>query len=83
LFTGELPNEVSTSLSRLEISNNKFSGSISIQGSSWRNLVVFNASNNQFTGTIPLELITALPNLTVLLLDKNQLTEHFHLTSSH
>jgi Leucine-rich repeat (LRR) protein len=73
---------VSTSLSRLEISNNKFSGSISIEGNSWRNLVVFNASNNQFTGTIPLEL-TALPNLTVLLLDKNQLTEHFHLTSSH
>ncbi|KAH8479338.1 hypothetical protein H0E87_031666 [Populus deltoides] len=64
LFTGELPNEVSTSLSRLEISNNKFSGSISIEGNSWRNLEVFNASNNQFTGTIPLEL-TALPNMTI------------------
>ncbi|KAG5225751.1 receptor protein [Salix suchowensis] len=71
-FTGKLPNEVSTSLSRLEMSNNRFSGSITIEGNSWRNLVVFYASNNLFTGTVPLEL-TTLRNLTVLLLDKNQL----------
>ncbi|XP_021645221.2 receptor-like protein kinase 5 [Hevea brasiliensis] len=72
LFMGELPNEVSGNLSRLEISNNKFSGKIPT-GASWRNLVVFNASNNLFSGTIPQEL-TALPRLTSLLLDGNQLS---------
>ncbi|KAF2285207.1 hypothetical protein GH714_039017 [Hevea brasiliensis] len=72
LFMGELPNEVSGNLSRLEISNNKFSGKIPT-GASWRNLVVFNASNNLFSGTIPQEL-TALSRLTTLLLDRNQLS---------
>lgn len=71
-FSGELPNEVSRNLSRLEISNNGFSGKLPA-GDSWRSLVVFIGSNNSFTGTIPQEF-TALPRLTTLLLDRNQLS---------
>ncbi|GAU22786.1 hypothetical protein TSUD_142250, partial [Trifolium subterraneum] len=41
--------------------------------SSWKNVVKFNASNNFFNGSIPLEL-TSLPRLSTLLLDQNQLT---------
>ena len=41
--------------------------------SSWRNLVVFEVSNNLFTGTIPREL-TSLPHLTTLFLDQNRLS---------
>ncbi|OMO58308.1 hypothetical protein COLO4_34736 [Corchorus olitorius] len=68
---GELPKKVSTSLSRIEISNNKFFGQIPVEVSSWRNLVVFKASNNLFNGTIP-KALTALPFLTTLFLDQNQ-----------
>ncbi|KAG8636194.1 hypothetical protein MANES_16G109132v8 [Manihot esculenta] len=72
LFAGELPDEVSGNLKRLEISNNRFSGKIPI-GASWRNLTVFNASNNLFSGIVPQEL-TVPPLLTTLLLDRNQLS---------
>jgi adenylate cyclase len=67
-FTGELPERVSWNLSRLEINHNKFSGKISAEMSSWRNLVHLEASNNLLNGTIPREL-TALPLLITLFLD--------------
>ncbi|KAG6662161.1 receptor-like protein kinase 5 [Carya illinoinensis] len=72
-FIGELPEILSRNLSRLEISNNMFSGKIPKGPSSWRNLVVLKASNNLLNGTIPQEL-TILPNLITLLLDRNQLS---------
>ncbi|XP_027358922.1 receptor-like protein kinase 5 [Abrus precatorius] len=72
-FTGELPERLSLNLSVLAISYNQFSGRIPRGVSSWKNVVVFNASNNLFNGSIPLEL-TSLPQLTTLLLDHNQLT---------
>ncbi|KAF5957502.1 hypothetical protein HYC85_004727 [Camellia sinensis] len=74
-FTGQLPRTLAPSLVRLEISNNKFSGEISIGLSSWKHLTVFSASNNLFVGTIPQEL-TALSQLTTLLLDGNLLSGH-------
>ncbi|TKY44563.1 Receptor protein kinase HSL1 [Spatholobus suberectus] len=72
-FTGELPERLSSSISRLEISHNQFYGRIPTGLSSWTNVVVFKASNNYLNGSIPKGL-TALPNLTTLLLDQNQLT---------
>ncbi|XP_027359385.1 receptor-like protein kinase HSL1 [Abrus precatorius] len=72
-FTGELPERLSSSISRFEISYNQFYGRIPRGVSSWTNVVVFNASKNYFNGSIPKEL-TALPKLTTLLLDQNQLT---------
>ncbi|XVE98083.1 hypothetical protein REPUB_Repub03eG0074800 [Reevesia pubescens] len=65
LFTGKLPRKVSDYLSRLDISNNWFFGNIPIEVKLWRNLSFFN-------DTIPREL-TALPYLSTLLLDQNQL----------
>ncbi|KAK7314400.1 hypothetical protein VNO77_32922 [Canavalia gladiata] len=72
-FTGELPEKLSSSISRFEVSNNQFSGRIPSGVSSWTNVVVFDASKNFFNGSIPKGL-TALPKLTNLLLDQNQLT---------
>ncbi|XP_027357408.1 receptor-like protein kinase HSL1 [Abrus precatorius] len=72
-FTGELPERLSPSISRFEISYNQFSGRIPSGVSSWTNVVVFNASHNNLNGSIPKEL-TALPKLTTLLLNQNQLT---------
>ncbi|KAL7239991.1 hypothetical protein ACSBR2_005788 [Camellia fascicularis] len=75
LFFGQLPDKLASNLSRIEISNNMFSGEIPAGVSSWKALTVFNASNNRFTGTIP-QGLTALPHLTTLLLDGNQLSGH-------
>ena len=72
-FTGELPERLSSSISRLEIDYNQFYGRIPKGVSSWTNLVVFKASKNYLNGSIPREL-TNLPKLTILLLDQNQLT---------
>ncbi|RDX97085.1 Receptor-like protein kinase HSL1, partial [Mucuna pruriens] len=72
-FTGELPERLSSSISRLEIDHNQFYGRIPSGVSSWTNVVVFKASENYLNGSIPKEL-TALPNLLILLLDQNQLT---------
>ncbi|KAH1161010.1 hypothetical protein AAZX31_01G007300 [Glycine max] len=72
-FTGELPERLSSSISRLEIDYNQFSGRIPTGVSSWTNVVVFKASENYLNGSIPKEL-TALPKLNILLLDQNQLT---------
>ncbi|XP_020221323.1 receptor-like protein kinase 5 [Cajanus cajan] len=72
-FTGQLPERLSWNLSFLAISYNQFSGGIPHGVSSWKSVVVFNASNNFFNGSIPLEL-TSLSQLTTLLLDHNQLT---------
>ncbi|CAL5339188.1 unnamed protein product [Camellia sinensis] len=75
LLFGQLPDKLASNLSRIEISNNMFSGEIPAGVSSWKALTVFNASNNHFTGTIP-QGLTALPHLTTLLLDGNQLSGH-------
>ncbi|KAI3694774.1 hypothetical protein L1987_77754 [Smallanthus sonchifolius] len=72
-FSGELPQELAPKLSTLEISNNRFSGQIPAGVSSWTSLRVFKASYNLLDGTIPQDL-TALANLTALLLDGNQFT---------
>ncbi|XP_052180471.1 receptor-like protein kinase 5 [Diospyros lotus] len=72
-FSGHLPDKLGSNLSRLEISNNRFSGEIPAGISSWYNLTFFNASNNLFTGLIP-QGLTALSNLNTLLLDGNQLS---------
>ncbi|XP_047167091.1 receptor-like protein kinase HSL1 [Vigna umbellata] len=72
-FTGELPERLSSTISRLEIDYNQFYGSIPTGVSSWTNVVVFQASKNNLNESIPREL-TALPMLTTLLLDQNQLT---------
>ncbi|KAI7989814.1 Receptor-like protein kinase HSL1 [Camellia lanceoleosa] len=74
-FTGQLPRTLAPSLTRLEISNNKFSGEISIGLSSCKHLTVFSASNNLFVGAIPQEL-TTLSQLRTLLLDGNLLSGH-------
>ncbi|KAG5099289.1 hypothetical protein JHK82_044341 [Glycine max] len=72
-FTGELPERLSPSISRLEISHNRFFGRIPTDVSSWTNVVVFIASENNLNGSVPKGL-TSLPKLTTLLLDHNQLT---------
>ncbi|KAL3532537.1 hypothetical protein ACH5RR_006058 [Cinchona calisaya] len=75
-FTGQLPGKVALNLSILEISNNQFSGEIPSGVSSWNNLRVFKASNNLLSGKISQEL-TALPELTTLLLGGNQFSGSF------
>ncbi|KAI3801991.1 hypothetical protein L1987_30111 [Smallanthus sonchifolius] len=71
LFSGELPPELGPILSRIEISNNRFSGQIPAGVSSWTSLRVFEASYNLLDGEVPQDL-TALSNLTDLLLDGNK-----------
>jgi hypothetical protein len=60
-------------LTHLFLANNQLSGEIPTKVSSWRNLVVLNASNNLLNGRIPQEIV-ALPSLTTLLLDQNRLS---------
>ncbi|XP_057525017.1 receptor-like protein kinase HSL1 [Amaranthus tricolor] len=73
-FSGQLPEKLAWNLTSVEISNNKFSGKIPMSVSNtWRNLLVFKASDNSITGTVPLEL-TSLSKLNTLWLDGNQLT---------
>ncbi|THG23036.1 hypothetical protein TEA_000558 [Camellia sinensis var. sinensis] len=45
LFTGQLPRILAPSLSRLEISNNKLSGEIPTELSSWKNVTVFSTKD--------------------------------------
>ncbi|KAL4317085.1 hypothetical protein HN51_071051 [Arachis hypogaea] len=71
-FTGQLPERFPNNLSTLALSYNQFFGRIPDRVSSLKNLVVFNASNNFFNGSIPKGL-TELPQITTLLLDRNQL----------
>ncbi|RVX17452.1 Receptor-like protein kinase HSL1 [Vitis vinifera] len=70
-FSRALPSKLARNLSRVDISNNKFSGQIPAKISSWMNIGVFNANNNMLSGKIPVEL-TTLWNISVLLLDGNQ-----------
>ncbi|KAL6547547.1 hypothetical protein OROHE_009252 [Orobanche hederae] len=72
-FSGRLSSKAARNLSRLEISNNEFTGQIPTEISSWGSLVVFKASNNLLSGRIPKEL-TGLGQLTTLLLDGNSLS---------
>ncbi|KAL9324723.1 hypothetical protein ACSQ67_009580 [Phaseolus vulgaris] len=72
-FSGELPERLSSSVSRLEIDYNQFYGRIPKGVSSWTNVVVFKASKNYLNESIPRDL-TALPKLTTLLLDQNHFT---------
>ncbi|GAU14266.1 hypothetical protein TSUD_308260 [Trifolium subterraneum] len=67
-FSGNLPSKLSWNMSRLEIRNNNFSGPISVGISSALNLVVFDATNNMFSGAFPKEL-TRLSQLITLHLD--------------
>ncbi|PSS06191.1 Receptor-like protein kinase [Actinidia chinensis var. chinensis] len=76
MFSGGLPKRLAWNLTRMEISNNMFSGEIPKEVSSWVSLVVFKASNNQFSGPIPMEF-TSLPKATTLFLDGNSLTGEF------
>jgi kinase len=69
-FSGTLPDELPWNLTRLDISNNRFSGNI--PSSAYR-LQVFLASNNSFSGEIPLQL-TKIPLLLVLDLEGNQIS---------
>ncbi|KAI8531033.1 hypothetical protein RHMOL_Rhmol11G0106200 [Rhododendron molle] len=78
-FTGNLPSELGWNLSRLEISDYKFSGQIPSAVSSWVRLVVFMASNNQLSGKIPVGL-TSLSQLITLNLAGNSLTGDFPAT---
>jgi len=71
-FNGELPQNLSSSISLLDISYNQFSGEIPIGVSSWTNVVEFIASKNYLNGSIPQEL-TSLHKLQTLSLDQNQL----------
>ncbi|CBI39978.3 unnamed protein product, partial [Vitis vinifera] len=72
-FSGTLPSKLARNLSRVDISNNKFSGPIPAGISSLLNLLLFKASNNLFSGEIPVEL-TSLPSISTLSLDGNQLS---------
>ncbi|XP_056176981.1 receptor-like protein kinase 5 isoform X1 [Syzygium oleosum] len=72
-LTGELPEELSPNLTRIEISNNRFFGKFPSTVSSWKNLVVFDASNNFLSSTVLIEL-TELPSLKMLLLGQNELS---------
>lgn len=72
-LSGELPDEFTTNLTRLEISNNRFSGKIPSKG---RNLKVFHGSNNDFSGELPVDIGVGLPNVQELLLDMNRLSGH-------
>nr|KYP61708.1 LRR receptor-like serine/threonine-protein kinase ERL1 [Cajanus cajan] len=71
-FTGELPERLSWNVSRFEIGYNQFSGGIP-RVSLWPNLVVLDASKNNFNGSIPQEL-TSLSRLTNLNLSFNDFT---------
>ncbi|KAI3967421.1 hypothetical protein MKX01_012231 [Papaver californicum] len=73
LFTGSLPDEFAANLSRVEISNNRFSGGIPKEMSQATSLAVFKAKNNQFSGEIPGEL-TRLSKLLTLSLEGNHFT---------
>ncbi|KAI3967717.1 hypothetical protein MKX01_039627 [Papaver californicum] len=73
LFSGELPDKLCSSLMRLEIENNRFTGRIPLDIAGSAQLVVFNGSNNLFTGEIPMGL-TALSQLNDLALDGNDIS---------
>ncbi|KAL8498309.1 hypothetical protein ACS0TY_021577 [Phlomoides rotata] len=73
LFSGKLPDRVGSALSLVEVMNNQISGPIPVGISSWKRLTVLRASNNLLSGNVPQEL-TALPSLSVLLLDGNRLS---------
>ncbi|CBI20588.3 unnamed protein product, partial [Vitis vinifera] len=67
-FSRALPSKLARNLSRVDISNNKFSGQIPAKISSWMNIGVFNADNNMLSGKIPVEL-TTLWNISLNILD--------------
>ncbi|MCL7045897.1 hypothetical protein MKW94_013785 [Papaver nudicaule] len=72
MFSGALPDMLGSSLERLEIQNNRFTGRIPSIASSAL-LEVFDGSNNLFTGEIPIGL-TALSQLNTLALDGNEIS---------
>ncbi|CAN4104390.1 unnamed protein product [Withania somnifera] len=65
LFTGQIPHRVASNLSLVDIRNNRFSGELPTGMSTWHSLSVFR------------DKLTALPELTVLLLDGNTLSRNF------
>ncbi|KAJ4821247.1 Leucine-rich receptor-like protein kinase family protein [Rhynchospora pubera] len=71
MLSGNLPSRLPWNLSRLEIVNNQFSGSIP---SSSSNILVFKAGGNKFTGDIPSSLSTGMPLLQTLDLSENRIS---------
>ncbi|KAM3192148.1 hypothetical protein ACQJBY_069404 [Aegilops geniculata] len=69
-FTGALPAKLSDNISRIEMGNNKFSGSFPTSATG---LGVFLAENNQLSGKLP-DSMSKFANLTDLLMSGNQLT---------
>ncbi|KAG1335374.1 receptor-like protein kinase HSL1 [Cocos nucifera] len=69
-LSGTLPEELPWNLTRLEMENNRFSGKIP---SSAKNLLVFNASNNLFSGEISATL-AGMSRLLILSLGGNQIS---------
>ncbi|XP_072964131.1 uncharacterized protein [Typha angustifolia] len=69
-FSGALPDKLPWNVTRLDISNNRFSGRIP---SSAGRLQVLKASNNQISGKIPTDL-SGISSLLVLQLGRNNLS---------
>ncbi|EHA8590327.1 receptor-like protein kinase HSL1 [Cocos nucifera] len=69
-LSGTLPEELPWNLTRLEMENNRFSGKIPSSG---KNLLVFNASNNLFSGEISATL-AGMSRLLILSLGGNQIS---------
>ncbi|KAH7657624.1 Non-specific serine/threonine protein kinase protein [Dioscorea alata] len=69
-LSGTLPEKVPWKISRLQIANNRFSGTIPSKAG---NLQVFEASNNQFSGKIPRNL-ASFSRLQLLSLGANQIS---------
>ncbi|VAI77446.1 unnamed protein product [Triticum turgidum subsp. durum] len=69
-FTGALPAVLSENITRIEMGNNKFSGSFPTSATG---LSVFQAENNQLSGDLPVNM-SKFANLTDLSVSGNQLT---------
>ncbi|XP_029119038.1 uncharacterized protein [Elaeis guineensis] len=77
-LSGTLPDELLWNLTRLEMENNRFSGKIP---SSAKNLLVFNAGNNLFSGEISAAL-AGMSRLQILSLGGNQISGSIPLAVS-
>uniref|UniRef100_A0A0D9WR72 non-specific serine/threonine protein kinase n=1 Tax=Leersia perrieri TaxID=77586 RepID=A0A0D9WR72_9ORYZ len=69
-FTGALPAEISPNITRIDMGDNMFSGSIP---TSAIKLLVFKAGNNQLTGELPADM-SKLTNLTELSVPGNRIS---------
>ncbi|CAN6201344.1 unnamed protein product [Urochloa humidicola] len=69
-FTGTLPSQISPNISRIEMGNNMFSGSLPVLATG---LKVLHAENNRLGGELPADM-SKLGNLTDLTVPGNQIT---------